>query len=72
MSVVVTRFSNDENACPPSQLKLESITDIFIDQVHKFQNSYFNPIQNGCGEGGGGKKKNPYQFFPCNFYKPKS
>ena len=70
MSVVVTRFSNDENACPPSQLKLESITDIFIDPVHKFQNSYFNPIQNGCG--GEGAKKNPYQFFPCNFYKPKS
>ena len=63
MSVVVTRFSNDENACPPSQLKLESITDIFIDQVHKFQNSYFNPIQNGCGEGGGAKKK-PKPVFP--------
>ena len=44
MSVVVTRFSNDESACPPSQLELESITDIFIDQVRKFQNSYFNPI----------------------------
>ena len=47
MSVVVTRFSNDESARPPTQLKLESTTDIFIDQVHKFQNSYFNPIQNG-------------------------
>ena len=61
MSVVVTRFSNDESACPPSQLELESITDIFIDQVHKFQNSYFNPIQNGCV---GGKKKTHTSFSP--------
>ena len=68
MYVVVTRFSNDESARPSTQLKLESTTDIFISQVHKFQNSYFNPIQNG--QKGGGVKKAPlHQFFPCNFYK---
>ena len=62
MSVVATRFSNDESARPPTQLKLDtqSDTDIFIDQVHKFQNSYFNPIQNNWGEGV--KKVPPYQF----------
>ena len=41
MSVAMTRFSNDESACPPTLLKLESTTDIFIDQAHKFQNNYF-------------------------------
>ena len=32
---------NDENARPSTLLKMESTTDIFIEQVHKFQNSYF-------------------------------
>ena len=41
MSVVVTRFSNDEDARPPTLLKLEYTTVIFIHQVHKLQNSYF-------------------------------
>ena len=60
MSVVVTKFSNDENERPPTQLKIESDTDIFIDQVHKFQSSYFNPIQNRWGEG---VKKAPHTSF---------
>ena len=41
MSVVVISFSNDESACGPTLLKSVSTTDTFIDQVHKFQNSYF-------------------------------
>ena len=41
MSAVVTSFSNDESACPPSLLKTAPITRILIDQVHKFHNSYF-------------------------------
>ena len=41
MSVVDTSFSKDESACAPSLLKTASTTDILIDQVHKFQNSYF-------------------------------
>ena len=41
-NVVVTSFSNDESACGPTSLKTVSTTDISIDQVHKFQNSYFN------------------------------
>ena len=32
---------NDESAYGPTLLNTVSITDIFIDQVHKFQNSYF-------------------------------
>ena len=40
MSLVVISFSNDESACGPTLLKTVS-TDIFIDKVHKFQNSYF-------------------------------
>ena len=39
--MVVTSFSNDENACGPTLLKTVSSTDILIDQIHKFQNSYF-------------------------------
>ena len=35
------KMMNDENARPSTLLKLESTTDIFIEQVHKFQNSYF-------------------------------
>ena len=31
----------DESACGPTLLKNVSITDILIDQVHKFQNSDF-------------------------------
>ena len=42
MSVVVTSFSNDESAHPAMLLKTESTTDILIEQVHKFRNSYFN------------------------------
>ena len=41
MSVVVTIFSYDERARLPTQLKTESITDILVDQVDKFQSSYF-------------------------------
>ena len=35
------KWWNDESARPSALLKLESTTDIFIDQVHKFQNSDF-------------------------------
>ena len=38
---VETSFSKDESACAPTLLKTVSTTDILIDQVHKFQNSYF-------------------------------
>ena len=41
MSVVVTSFINDDRACRPRLLKTESTIDILIDQIHKFQNSYF-------------------------------
>ena len=41
MSVVVTIFSYDESGRLPTQVKTESITDILVDQVDKFQNSYF-------------------------------
>ena len=41
MSVVVTSFSNDDRACHPALLKAVPTIDILIDQVHKFQNSYF-------------------------------
>ena len=41
MSVVKTSFSKDESACAPTLLKTVSTTDILIDQVYKFQNSYF-------------------------------
>ena len=41
MSVVETSFSKDENACAPTLLKAVPTTDILINQVHKFQNSYF-------------------------------
>ena len=41
MSVVVASFSNDERAFSPRLLKTVSTTDILIDQIHKFQNSYF-------------------------------
>ena len=45
------------------------------DRALKYQtneSSYFNPIHDGgwgVGWGGGGAKRPPYQFFPCNFYK---
>ena len=35
------KWLSDEGAHPSTLLKLESTTDIFIDQVHKFQNSCF-------------------------------
>ena len=35
------QFSNDESAYASTPLKTVSTTDILIDQVHKFQNSYF-------------------------------
>ena len=35
------KWWNDESARPSTLLKLESTTDIFIDPVHKFQNSDF-------------------------------
>ena len=41
MFVVVTSFSNDESALPSTLLKVESTTDILIDQIHKFRNNYF-------------------------------
>lgn len=39
MSVVVTSFSNNESARPPTLLKTESTTDILVEQADKFQNS---------------------------------
>ena len=42
------------------------------DRALKYQtneSSYFNSIHDGGGWGGGGAKRPPYQFFPCNFYK---
>ena len=42
MSVVVTSFSNDESSRSATLLKTESTSDILIEQVYKFQNSYFN------------------------------
>ena len=42
------------------------------DRALKYQtneSSYFNPIHDGGWGGGGGAKRPPYQFFPCNFYK---
>ena len=39
--MVVTSFKNDENPRPPTLLKTVTTTDILIDQVHTFQNSYF-------------------------------
>ena len=41
MSVVVTSFSNDDRACHATLLKTVPTIDILIDEVHKFQNSYF-------------------------------
>ena len=41
MPVVATSFSNDERTCSSTLLKTVSTTDILIDQVGKFQNSYF-------------------------------
>ena len=41
MSKVVTSFSNDESACPPTLLKTVSTTGILVDQFHKFHNSCF-------------------------------
>ena len=35
------KWWNDESARLSTLLKLESTADIFIDQVHKFQNIYF-------------------------------
>ena len=63
MSVVETSFSKDKSACAPTLLKTVSTKDILIDQVHKFQSSYFNPIQDGGVEGGGGGKKVPLPVF---------
>ena len=37
MFVVVTSFTNDENARPPTLLKMESTTDTLIDQGHRFK-----------------------------------
>ena len=41
MSVVVISFSNEESECLPNATKTVSATDILIDQVDKFYNSYF-------------------------------
>ena len=41
MSAVVTSFKNDEYTSPPTLQKTVTITDLLIDQVHTFQNSYF-------------------------------
>ena len=41
MSLPETSFSKDESAFASALLKTVSTTDILIDQVHKFQNSYF-------------------------------
>ena len=40
-SMEETSFSNDESACVPTLVKTLSTIDILIEQVHKFQNSYF-------------------------------
>ena len=39
--MVVATFSKDESARPPTLLKTESITDILVGQVEKFQNNAF-------------------------------
>ena len=39
--MVETSFSNDESVGAPTLLITVSNTDILIDQIHKFQNSYF-------------------------------
>ena len=41
MSVIMTSFSNDESARPPTLVKTDSTTKNLIDQVRKFQSSYF-------------------------------
>ena len=41
MFLLVTSFGNDESARPATLLETESTIDVLIDQVHKFQNSYF-------------------------------
>ena len=41
MHEVVTIFSNDDRACCSTLLKTVSAMDILVDQVRKFQNSYF-------------------------------
>ena len=43
--MVVTSFTNDENARPPTLLKMESTTDTLIDQGHRFQNSYWKSVK---------------------------
>ena len=40
-SVVIPSFSNDDRARHLTLLKTVSTIDILIDQVHKFQSSYF-------------------------------
>ena len=39
--MVVTSFSNDDRASSPTLIKTVPTTEILIDQVHNFQNSYF-------------------------------
>ena len=41
MSLVVANVRNNENARPPTLLETVTTTDILINQVHTFQNSYF-------------------------------
>ena len=41
ISMVVATFSKDESARPPALLKTESITDILVGRVEKFQNNGF-------------------------------
>ena len=41
MPVEVTSFINDDRACHSTLLKTVSSIDILIDQVQKFQKSYF-------------------------------
>ena len=45
MYVVVPNFSNDEKVCSSTLLKTVYTTDILIEQVHKFQKSYFKEHQ---------------------------
>ena len=37
----MSSFTNGESVGPPTLLKTDPTTDILIDQIHKFQKSYY-------------------------------